>query len=125
MTLELGRIRTWRLPVFSALLMALSASLRTEVLTILAVLEILEARNVRLEVSAWLYVSLQEPDERKECPSGARGAMKGSSAHGRSRHSSVTTLASDECQPWLPEGHLLYRFVHTSVGSGELFGGNG
>jgi hypothetical protein len=37
MTLEEGRIRTWRLPAFSALFMALSASLRTEVLTILAV----------------------------------------------------------------------------------------
>lgn len=37
MTLELGLIRTWRLPAFSALLMALSASLRTEVLTILAI----------------------------------------------------------------------------------------
>ena len=36
MTLELGRIITWRFPVFSALLMALSASLRTEVLVILA-----------------------------------------------------------------------------------------
>lgn len=38
MTLEEGRMRTWRLPAFSALLMALSASLRTEVLTILSVL---------------------------------------------------------------------------------------
>jgi hypothetical protein len=37
MTLEEGRMRTWRLPAFSALFMALSASLRTEVLTILAV----------------------------------------------------------------------------------------
>ena len=37
MTLELGRMRTWRFPDFSALLMALSASLRTEVLTILTV----------------------------------------------------------------------------------------
>jgi hypothetical protein len=36
MTLELGRIRTCRFPDFSALLMALSASLRTEVLTILS-----------------------------------------------------------------------------------------
>lgn len=35
MTLELGRTRTWRLPAFSALLIALSVSLRTEVLTIL------------------------------------------------------------------------------------------
>ncbi len=34
-TLELGRMRTWRFPAFSALLMALSASLRTLVLTIL------------------------------------------------------------------------------------------
>lgn len=37
MTLELGRIITWRLPVFSALFMLLSASWRTEVRTILAV----------------------------------------------------------------------------------------
>ena len=36
MTLEEGRIRTCRFPDFSALLMALSASLRTEVLTILS-----------------------------------------------------------------------------------------
>jgi hypothetical protein len=36
-TLELGRIMTWRLPAFSALLMDLSASLSTDVLTILAV----------------------------------------------------------------------------------------
>ena len=36
MTLELGRISTWRLPDFSALFMALSASLRTLVLTIFA-----------------------------------------------------------------------------------------
>jgi hypothetical protein len=43
MTLEDGRMRTWRLPAFSALLMALSASLRTEVLTILAVYEILRS----------------------------------------------------------------------------------
>ena len=35
MTLEEGRMRTCRFPDFSALLMALSASLRTEVLTIL------------------------------------------------------------------------------------------
>lgn len=39
MTLELGRIRTWRLPAFSALLMLLRASWRTEVRTMLAVLE--------------------------------------------------------------------------------------
>lgn len=37
MTLEAGRIMTWRLPAFSALLMFLRASWRTEVLTILAV----------------------------------------------------------------------------------------
>ena len=35
MTLELGRIMTWRLPAFSALLMFLRASWRTEVRTIL------------------------------------------------------------------------------------------
>jgi hypothetical protein len=39
MTLEDGRIRTWRLPAFSALLIALRQSLRTEVLTMLAVAE--------------------------------------------------------------------------------------
>lgn len=38
MTLEEGRMSTWRRPDFSALFMALSASLRTEVRTILAVL---------------------------------------------------------------------------------------
>jgi hypothetical protein len=36
MTFELGRIKTCLFPAFSALLMALSASLRTLVLTILA-----------------------------------------------------------------------------------------
>ena len=35
MTLEAGRIRTWRLPAFLALLMLLRASWRTEVRTIL------------------------------------------------------------------------------------------
>jgi len=38
MTLEEGRIRTWRLPAFSALLMALSASFRTEVFILTVVL---------------------------------------------------------------------------------------
>jgi hypothetical protein len=37
MTLEEGRIRTWRLPAFSALLMALSASFRTEVFILASV----------------------------------------------------------------------------------------
>lgn len=36
MTLDEGRIMTWRLPAFSALLMLLRASCRTEVRTILA-----------------------------------------------------------------------------------------
>ena len=38
MTLELGRIITWRLPAFSALFMLLRASWRTEVRTMVAVL---------------------------------------------------------------------------------------
>jgi hypothetical protein len=38
MTFELGLIMTWRFPAFSALLMALRQSLRTEVRTIVAVL---------------------------------------------------------------------------------------
>ena len=37
MTFELGRIMTWRLPAFSALLMLFSASLRTDVRVMLAV----------------------------------------------------------------------------------------
>jgi len=37
MTFELGRIRTWRLPAFSALLMELSASFKTEVRTMIVV----------------------------------------------------------------------------------------
>jgi hypothetical protein len=37
MTLDEGRIMTWRLPAFSALLMLLRASWRTEVRSILAV----------------------------------------------------------------------------------------
>ena len=38
MTFELGRMRTWRFPAFSALLMALSASLRTLVLTMIEIM---------------------------------------------------------------------------------------
>jgi len=51
MTLEDGLIMTWRLPAFSALLMALSASLRTEVLVILAVVEEDSQTARRYEVS--------------------------------------------------------------------------
>ena len=69
MTFELGRISTCRLPAFSALLIALSASLRTLVLTILAVWD------SQLACSRWgictskarialAYMSL----EQKECP---------------------------------------------------------
>ena len=35
MTFELGLIRTWRFPAFSALLMFFNASLRTDVLTMM------------------------------------------------------------------------------------------
>lgn len=49
MTLDEGRIRTWRLPAFSALFMALRASLRTEVLTILAVVESRDSQIDRKE----------------------------------------------------------------------------
>jgi len=38
MTFELGRIKTWRFPDFSALLMELRASFKTEVRTILTAL---------------------------------------------------------------------------------------
>jgi hypothetical protein len=45
MTLELGRIMHCLLPAFSALLIVLRASLRTEVLTILAVLDVSRKRG--------------------------------------------------------------------------------
>lgn len=62
MTLELGLIRTWRLPAFSALLMALSASLSTEVLTILSVVRDSQVAAEQTEVSAaGGQVSLQKP----------------------------------------------------------------
>ena len=68
MTLELGRIRTWRLPVFSALLMDLSASLRTDVLTMVAVVDSQGAdRGVRY--LAGVMLASKSHDERKECPS--------------------------------------------------------
>jgi hypothetical protein len=61
MTLEEGRIRTWRLPAFSALLMALSASFRTEVF-ILASVSCGDSQAARrLKVSTPGNVSLQEP----------------------------------------------------------------
>ena len=53
MTLELGRMRTWRLPAFSALFMLLRASWRTEVRTILAVWKRFSSRGSRNEVSEW------------------------------------------------------------------------
>ena len=83
MTLELGRIKTWRLPAFSALFMALSASLRTEVRTILAVDDQIEILKSDWEEMRYLdsqktqlppmvaRVSLQSATsslERKECP---------------------------------------------------------
>lgn len=54
-TLELGRIRTWRFPAFSALLMELSASLRTLVLTILP--------NCRFSTRWWEVRYLAQPGE--------------------------------------------------------------
>jgi len=108
MTLELGRMSTWRLPVFSALLMALSASLRTDVLTMSAVLvdsqgAMSAARGI---CSVNCTLASRSHVERKECPSGARGAVMGSSAHVESGRSSITAVADSECWPRLPEGHL-------------------
>ena len=70
MTFELGRIMTWRLPAFSALLMLLRASCRTEVRTILAVVWIQRFSN-RLgnEVSVIEISTLaSRGHERVECP---------------------------------------------------------
>ncbi len=61
MTLEAGRIMTWRLPAFSALLMLLRASWRTEVRTILTGFygaEILKSSIEGNEVSARKIVLL-------------------------------------------------------------------
>jgi hypothetical protein len=74
MTFELGRIKTWRLPAFSALLMLLRASLRTEVLTMMAVLVVdgdsqVRVRTEELEVSTVEQVSLQKPRARKSAQS--------------------------------------------------------
>ena len=55
MTFELGRMRTCRFPDFSALLMALSASLRTLVFTMLA--------DVRFSTRWWERRYLQEKQE--------------------------------------------------------------
>lgn len=78
MTLDEGRMRTWRLPAFSALFMALSASLRTEVLTILAV----ESRDSQIDREDMRYLfdkAQQNPpsrtvvvDSRKRCSSAAK-----------------------------------------------------
>lgn len=58
-------MRTWRLPAFSALLMAFSASLRTLVLTILAIYELLGTEILRsteeLEMR-YLCISITEND---------------------------------------------------------------
>ena len=72
MTLDEGRIRTWRLPAFSALFMALRASLRTEVLTILAV-ENRDSQIDRREEMRYLFRKCRKSQpplvfERKECP---------------------------------------------------------
>lgn len=64
MTFELGRMRTWRLPAFSALFMDLRASLRTEVWTILAVWAVLSRfsnRAKRYEVSVGFGATEQNP----------------------------------------------------------------
>lgn len=76
-TLELGRIRTWRFPAFSALLMEFSASLRTLVLTILP--------NCRFSTRWWEVRYLAQPGEIyvsfREQWAGRVPLAKGSSAH--------------------------------------------
>jgi len=82
MTLELGRIRTWRLPAFSALLMELRASWRTEVRTILAVLSGRRfSSRIGNEVSARSKDSTlaSRGHEQGECPQ--RSVEEGSAAH--------------------------------------------
>lgn len=73
MTLELGRMSTWRLPVFSALLMAFRASLSTLVLTILAVMKAGDSQGANeacgYEVSVGITLASSSLVEREECPS--------------------------------------------------------
>lgn len=99
MTLEDGRIITWRLPVFSALLMALSASLRTEVLTILAV-DSQGAREcgVRYLRAGVMLVGHVRP-EREECASG-RTTRKHSSA----RHIEAKRCRCRDSSDRIPRG---------------------
>lgn len=58
--------------------------------------------------------------ERKECPSGARGAVKGSSAHVEAGAAVSPLAMNSECWPWLPEGRLFHRCEHTSKGVSGL-----
>lgn len=60
-------MRTWRLPDFSALLIDFRASLRTEVLTILAVVVVGDSQWLRaIEVSTQnVFVSLQKPEPER------------------------------------------------------------
>lgn len=71
MTLDEGRIMTWRLPDFSALLMALSASLRTDVLTMFADLDSQGEAGLRYLESRAKDVSrdwILRLVEHEECP---------------------------------------------------------
>lgn len=71
MTLDEGRIMTWRLPDFSALLMALSASLRTDVLTMFADLDSQGEAGLRYLERGVKDVSracILCPAEHEECP---------------------------------------------------------
>lgn len=74
MTLELGRMRTCRLPAFSALLMELSASLSTEVFMLPVVDSQGARRGLRYLYREWL--AFKSHGERGECPS-VRRAHRG------------------------------------------------
>ena len=63
MTFELGLIKTCLLPAFSALLMLLRQSLRTEVRTILTVVIRVLATKVKVERYCEMGVSLCKPEE--------------------------------------------------------------
>jgi hypothetical protein len=117
MTLELGRIMTWRLPAFSALLMDLRQSLRTDVLTMLAVGEDSQWRR-RLRYLCGLFVSLQMPEHgecpregssarvagEKQCRTASPGSLKGTRRSGHTL-GAVAVVAGEEA--WLKSSTLL------------------
>lgn len=106
MTLEEGRIRTWRLPAFSALLIAFKQSLRTEVLTILAVVQGDSRWRGATEVSAGKMRLASRCRSVESALSLLRRDQRVLQLVSQRRHSVALILAGGcDCISWLSEGH--------------------